>query len=214
MSAKIQVNIRLTPEEHARLLKWADEAGLQPGVLARDIVVEGLDAKAEDRPMFSREVFGPGDAIALLAKFDKAVMEVERFANTWATHQSDLFSREQEDQRAVHSARAEFLAGFPERISGSLNPIRAEMASMQAAMTAAIAEQPRLDAIDKKQEELGEAVQKNTEAIEELRKDPRKAFGLILGDGRIWSTVFVCQWSLLMAVIGAAFIPGVGIASP
>lgn len=32
MSTKIQVNIRLTPEEHARLLKCASEAGLERGV--------------------------------------------------------------------------------------------------------------------------------------------------------------------------------------
>ena len=131
----------MTPEEHARLLNWADEAGLERSVLARDIVVEGLDAHAERRPMFNRKTFDPSDLVALAGRFDKAVMEFERFAKAWAAHEAKIFSLERKDRRAMHSARAEFLAGFPERIAGSLNPIRAEMAAMQAALTAALAEQ-------------------------------------------------------------------------
>jgi hypothetical protein len=110
----------------------------------------------------------------------------------------------------MHSARAEFLAGFPERISRSLEPIKAEMTAMKAA----IADQPRLDAIDKKQAELVEAVRGNTEAIKEVRNDPRTVTGLVLGDDRVWSTAFICLFSLLMAGIGSSFIIGLSVSVP
>lgn len=210
MSAKIQVNIRLTPGEHARLLEWANETGLERGALVRDIVVEGIDARSEGRATFSRGTPGPGDLVALAARLDTAVMEVERFARTWAAHETELLSLERQDRLAMHSARVEFLAGFPDRISRSLEPIKTEMAAMKAAIT----DQPRLDAIDKKQAELVEAVRGNTLAIRVIRKDPRKAFGIILADGGVWSTLFVCQWSLFMAAIGMFVISAFGMTFP
>jgi hypothetical protein len=210
MSRNIQVNIRMTPEEHARLLKCADEAGLERGALARDLVMEGLDRKAGGEPLVQRTLPGPGHIVAMDAMLNKAIMEVERFANTWAAHETELLSIERKDRLAMHSARVEFLNGFPERISRSLEPIKTEMTAMKAA----IAEQPRLDAIDSKQAELVQAVRENTEAIEQVRKDPRKVTGLVLGDDRFWSSAFVCLWSLLMAGAGAALITGLGISVP
>lgn len=210
MSAKIQVNIRLTSGEHARLLEWAAEVGLERGVLARDILVEGIDARSEARATFRRETLGPGDLVALAVRLDTAVMEVERFAKTWATHETELLSLERQDRVAMHSARVEFLAGFPERISRSLEPIKTEMTAMKAA----IADQPRLDAIDKKQAELVEAVRENTRAIRVVRKDSRKAFGIILSDGGVWSTLFVCQWSLLMVASGMFVVSAFGMTFP
>ena len=214
MSRTIQVNIRVTPEEHARLLKCAGDAGLERGAFARRLVMEGLDRIAGGEPMVQRTLPGPGDIIAMDAMLNKAIMEVERFANTWAAHETELLSMERKDRIAMHSARVEFLNGFPGRISRSLEPIKTEMTAMKAA----IENQPRLDAIDSKQAELVEAVQANTRAIRVIRKDPRKAFGIILGDGGVWSTLFVCQWSLLMAALGmfavSAFgmtFPGIGI---
>ncbi|WCT75872.1 hypothetical protein PQ455_20840 (plasmid) [Sphingomonas naphthae] len=214
MSTKIQVNIRLTPEEHARLLKCAGEAGLERAMFARDLVMEGLDRKAGGEPTAQRTLPGPGNIVAMDAMLNNAIMEVERFANKWAAHEAELLSLERKDRLAMHSARVEFLTGFPERISRSLEPIKAEMTAMKAAIT----DQPRLDAIDTKQAELVEAVQANTRAIRVIRKDPRKAFGIILADGGVWSTLFVCQWSLFMVAIGmfviSAFgmtLPGIGI---
>jgi len=210
MSEKIQVNIRLTPEEHARLLKCAGDAGLERGVFTRGLVMEGLDRIAGGEPMVQRKLSGPGDLIAMDAMLNKAIMEIERFTNKWAAHEAELLSMERKDQLAMHSARAEFLAGLPERIKGSLNPIREEM----AAMMAAIADQPRLDAIDRKQAELVEAVRENSEAIEQVRKDPRKVTGLVLGDDRLWSSATICLWSLFMAGVGALFIIGLGKSVP
>ncbi len=210
MSRTIQVNIRVTPEEHARLLTCAGDAGLERGVFARRLVLEGLDRIAGGEPMAERTLPGPGDLVAMDAMLNKAIMEVERFANTWAAHETELLSMERKDRVAMHSARVEFLAGFPERIRDSLNPIKAEMAAMKAA----IADQPRLDAIDTKQAELVEAVQANTRAIRVIRKDPRKAFGIILADGGVWSTLFVCQWSLFMAAAGMFVISAFGMTFP
>lgn len=210
MSRTIQVNIRLTPEEHARLLKCAGDAGLERGVLARDLVMEGLDRKAGGEPMVQRALRGPGDIVAMDAMLNKAIMEIERFTNKWAAHEAELLSMERKDQFAMHSARAEFLNGFPERISRSLEPIKKEM----TAMMAAIADQPRLDAIDKKQAELVEAVRENTEAIKEVREDPRIVTGLVLGDDRFWSSATICLWSLFMAGVGALFIIGLGKSVP
>ena len=214
MSRTIQVNIRLTPEEHARLLECASDAGLERGVLARDLVLGGLDRKTGGEPMVQRPLPGPGDLVAMDAMLNKAIMEVERFANKWAAHEAELLSMERKDQLAMYSARAEFLAGFPERISRSLEPIKTEMAAMMAAIT----DQPRLNSIDTRQAELVEAVQANTRAIRVIRKDPRKAFGIILADGGVWSTLFVCQYSLVMVAMGmfviSAFgmtLPGIGI---
>ncbi len=210
MSRTIQVNIRLTPEEHARLLECASDAGLERGVLARDLVLGGLDRKAGGESMVQRPLPGPGDLVAMDAMLNKAIMEIERFANTWATHEAELLSMERKDRVAMHSARVEFLAGFPERISRSLEPIKTEMAVMMAAIT----DQPRLDAIDEKQAELVEAVRENTAAIREIRKDPRKVTGLVLGDDRFWSSATICLWSLFMAGVGALFIIGLGKSVP
>jgi hypothetical protein len=210
MSRTIQVNIRVTPEEHARLLTCAGDAGLERGVFARRLVLEGLDRIAGGEPMAERTLPGPGDLIAMDAMLNKAIMEIERFTNKWAAHEAELLSMERKDLLAMHSARAEFLAGFPERITGSLNPIREEMMAMKAAIT----DQPRLDAIDKKQAELVEAVRENTEAIQKVRKDPRKVTGLVLGDDRFWSSATICLWSLFMAGAGALFIIGLGKSVP
>ena len=214
MSRTIQVNIRVTPEEHARLLKCAGDAGLERGVFTRGLVMEGLDRIAGGEPMVQRTPPGPGHLVAMDAMLNKAIMEVERFANKWAAHEAELLSLERKDQLAMHSARVEFLNGFPERISRSLEPIKKEMTAMMAAIT----DQPRLNAIDTRQAELVEAVQANTRAIRVIRKDPRKAFGIILADGGVWSTLFVCQYSLVMVAMGmfviSAFgmtLPGIGI---
>ena len=210
MSTKIQVNIRLTPEEHARLLKCASEAGLERAMFARDLVMEGVARKAGGEPTPQRTLPVLGDLAAMDAMLNKAIMEIERFTTKWAAHEAELLSQERKDQLAMHSARAEFAAGLPERIRGSLNPIKTEMAAMKAA----IADQPRLDAIDSKQAELVEAVQANTRAIRVIRKDPRKAFGIILADGGVWSTLFVCQWSLFMVAIGMFVISAFGMTFP
>jgi hypothetical protein len=210
MSRTIQVNIRLTPDEHARLLKCAGDAGLERGVFTRVLVMEGLDRIAGGEPIVQRALPGPGHLVAMDAMLNKAIMEIERFTNKWAAHEAELLSMERKDQLAMHSARAEFLAGLPERITDSLNPIKAEMAAMMAAIT----DQPRLDAIDKKQAELVEAVRENTEAIQEVRKDPRKVTGLVLGDDRFWSSATICLWSLFMAGAGVLFIIGLGKSVP
>jgi len=210
MSTKIQVNIRLTPEEHARLLKCASEAGLERAMFARDLVMEGVARKAGGEPTPQRTLPVLGDLAAMDAMLNKAIMEIERFTTKWAAHEAELLSQERKDRLAMHSARAEFVAGFPERIMGSLNPIKAEM----TAMMAAIADQPRLDAIDSKQAEIVEAVRENTQVIREARKDPRKVTGLVLGDDRFWSSAFVCLWSLLMLGFGVVFNTGLGMSVP
>jgi len=210
MSRTIQVNIRVTPEEHARLMKCAGDAGLERGVFARRLVMEGLDRIAGGEPMVQHMLPGPGHLVAMDAMLNKAIMEVERFANKWAAHEAELLSLERKDQLAMHSARVEFLNGFPERISRSLEPIKKEMTAMMAAIT----DQPRLDAIDKKQAELVEAVRENTEAIKEVREDPRIVTGLVLGDDRFWSSATICLWSLFMAGVGALFIIGLGKSVP
>jgi hypothetical protein len=210
MSRTIQVNIRLTPDEHARLLKCAGDAGLERGVFTRGLVMEGLDRIAGGEPMVQCALPGPGHLVAMDAMLNKAIMEIERFTNKWAAHEAELLSMERKDQLAMHSARVEFLAGLPERITDSLNPIKAEMAAMMAAIT----DQPRLDAIDKKQAELVEAVRENTEAIKQVREDPRTVTGLVLGDDHFWSSATICLWSLFMAGAGALFIIGLGKSVP
>jgi hypothetical protein len=210
MSRTIQVNIRVTPEEHARLLKCAGDAGFERGVFTRGLVMEGLDRIAGGEPMVQCALPGPGHLIAMDAMLNKAIMEIERFTNKWAAHEAELLSMERKDQVAMHSARVEFLNGFPERISRSLEPIKKEMTAMMAAIT----DQPRLDAIDKKQAELVEAVRENTEAIKEVREDPRTVTGLVLGDDRFWSSATICLWSLFMAGVGALFIIGLGKSVP
>jgi hypothetical protein len=48
-------------------------------------------------------------------------------------------------------------------------------------------ERPQRDAIDKRQREHPEALSANTAAMERLEKQPGRQFGIILGDGRVWS---------------------------
>lgn len=211
----IQVNARLPDEVVAELDRCASELGLERGALAKRFVTEGLEAWREGRAVFDRpEPLGPGDLAAMRAMLAQGLMEIDRIATAWAAHEGQMRKQERDDQLALTKARAEFVAGIPDRISASLNPIRAEM----DAMVERIDNQPRLDAIDGQLKEHTAALKANTAAIERWAKEPRTVFGIVLGDKGVWSTAFVTGWSALMFVLGVMWMvpladtfPGVGV---
>ena len=123
-----QVNVRLGDDDDADLTRCAAERGVERATLAKSFVRECLDAWREGRAVFDRpEQLGPGDVVAFGARLDKAVMEIDRIAQAWAAHESDMHRLEREDQLALTRARTEFIKGMPERITASFNPIRAEI---------------------------------------------------------------------------------------
>lgn len=165
-----QVNVRLVDEDDAALTRCAAERGVERTTLAKSFVRECLDAWRDGRAVFDRpEQLGPGDVIAFGARLDKAVMEIDRIAQAWAAHESDMHKLEREDQLALTRVRAEFIQGMPERITASLNPIRAEM----LLLAERIDRQPRLDAIDERQRDHSELLRDNTAAIRSLERQPR-----------------------------------------
>ena len=167
--ASSQLNIRLAPEHDAEFDRWANELGVERHKLARDIFAEALAARREGRASFEQPAtLGPGDLIAMVAKIERAAMEIDRIATAWAKHEAGMHKIERDDQLALTRARNEFMAGLPDRIHASFNPIRKEM----TAMAKRIDRQPRLDAIDDKQRELVEAVKANNLAIERWGKKP------------------------------------------
>ncbi len=180
--ASSQLNIRLAAEHDAEFDRWASELGVERGKLARDIFTEALAARREGRVSFEQPAtLGPGDLIAMLAKVERAAMEIDRIATTWAKHEAEMHKLERDDQLALTRARNEFMGGLPERIHASFNPIRKEM----TAMAERIERQPRLDAIDDKQRELTEAVRANNLAIERWGRKPAVHNSYILWD-REW----------------------------
>ena len=165
-----QVNVRLGDEDDAALTRCAAERGVERATLAKSFVRECLDAWRDGRAVFDQpEQLGPGDVVAFAAKLDKAVMEIDRIAQSWAAHESDMHKLEREDQLALTRVRAEFIKGMPERITASLNPIRAEM----LLLAERIDRQPRLDAIDERQRDHSELLRENTAAIRSLERQPR-----------------------------------------
>lgn len=192
-----QVNARLPPERDAEFNRWVAEEGTDRGGLARRIIEEALAARREGRASFDRpQTLSMGDMVAMKGVLDRGLMEIERIATDWAKHRAEMQKREREDQLALTKARAEFVAGIPDRITDSLNPIREEM----DAMVERIDKQPRLDAIDAKQVEHTEALKANTAAIERLAKEPRTHTTLDLGfgdmTGKAWSIALGLLWLL------------------
>ena len=164
-----QLNIRLAPDHDAEFERWKDDLGVERGKLGKDIIIEALAARREGRAMFETPVtLGPGDMIAMQATLERGVMEIDRIATAWAKHEAGMHKLERDDQLALTRARNEFMAGLPDRIHASFNPIRKEM----LALAERIDRQPRLDAIDDKQRELAEAVKANNLAIERWGKKP------------------------------------------
>jgi hypothetical protein len=178
-----QVNVRLGDEDDADLTCCANERGVERATLAKSFVRECLAAWREGRAVFDRpEQLGPGDVVAFGARLDKAVMEIDRIAQSWAAHESDMHKLEREDQLALTRARTEFIKGMPERITASFNPIRAEM----RLLAERIDKQPRLDSIDERQRDHTEALRENTAAIRSLEQRPRTKVSYTVWD-RDWS---------------------------
>ena len=200
-----QLNVRLSSDDDADLCSWAAELGLERSALGKEIFREALLARREGRASFERPAtLGPGDLIAINAKLDGALMEIERIADTWAAHEAQMRKLERKDQVLLHRARTEFIAGMPERIGNSLNPIRKEMEELAGR----IEKQPRLDAIDGGLPELRAELKSNTAQVAALEKQPRRITGIVLGDDRVWSTGFLCLWSIAMMLIGwTALVP-------
>ena len=198
--ASSQLNIRLASDHDAEFDRWASELGVERGKLARDIFTEALAARREGRASFEQPAtLGPGDLIAMLAKVERAAMEIDRIATAWAKHEAGMHKLERDDQLALTRARTEFMAGLPERIHASFNPIRKEM----TAMAERIERQPRLDAIDDKQRELVEAVKANNLAIERSGKKPAVHNSYIVWDrewpGGIIAAALFVVWQLCIA---------------
>ncbi|WP_033923553.1 hypothetical protein [Sphingomonas sp. 37zxx] len=165
-----QVNVRLGDEDDSALTRCAAERGVERTTLAKSFVQECLAAWRDGRAVFDRpKQLGPSDMVAFGARLDKAVMEIDRIAETWAAHESKMHKLGREDQLAMTRARTEFIKGLPERITTSLNPIKAEM----MLLAERIDKQPRLDAIDERQRQHTDALRDNTAAIRSLEQQPR-----------------------------------------
>ena len=129
--ASSQLNIRLAPDHDAEFDRWASELGVERGKLARDIFTEALAARREGRARFEQPAtLGPGDLIAMQATLERGVMEIDRIATTWAKHEADVRRQERDNQAALSHAQNLFIAGVPDRIFNSLNPVREEMLVM------------------------------------------------------------------------------------
>lgn len=186
-----QVNVRLGDEDDAALTRCAAERGVERATLAKSFVRECLDAWRDGRALFDwPEQLGPGDVVAFGARLDKAVMEIDRIAQSWAAHESDMHKLEREDQLALTRVRAEFIKGMPERITASLNPIRAEM----LLLAERIDRQPRLDAIDERQRDHSELLRENTAAIRSLERQPRTSVATSSGTGNCQAARYVRRW--------------------
>lgn len=202
--ASSQVNIRLTPDLDADFDGWATELGVERGKLAKDILTEALAARREGRASFEPPAtLGPGDLIAMKASLERSVMEIDRIATVWAGHEARVRRQERDDQTAMTRARNEFMAGVPERISASLNPIRKEM----AAMAERIEQQPRLDAIDRKQQEHTDVLKANTAAIDRWAKQPRTHTSYTVWD-KDWSgrAIGVGVFAAWLLCVGSYFV--------
>lgn len=165
-----QVNVRLGDEDDVALTRCASDRGVERAALVKLFVQECLAAWREKRTIFDRpKQLGPGDVVAFGTMLERALMEIDRIAVTWAAHESEMHKQERDDQLALTRARTEFIKGMPERITASFNPIRAEM----AAFSDRIDRQPRLDAIDEGLREHTDALKENTAAIRSLEQQPR-----------------------------------------
>jgi hypothetical protein len=195
-----QVNVRLGDEDDAALSRCAAERGIERAALAKLFVQECLAAWHEKRTIFDRpKQLGPGDIVAFGTKLDRAVMEIDRVAETWAAHESKMHELERKDQLALTRARTEFIKGMPERITASLNPIKAEMAMFSER----IDKQPRLDAIDERQREHTDALKENTAAIRSLEQQPRTKVSYTVWDkdwsGRKVGTALLGLWAVCVS---------------
>ena len=195
-----QVNVRLGDENDAALSRCAAERGIERSALVKLFVQDCLAAWREKRAVFDQpKQLGPGDVVALGAMLERAYMEIDRIAVTWASHESEMHRLEREDQLALTRARAEFVKGMPERITASLNPIRAEMAMFAER----IDKQPRLDAIDERQRAHTDALRENTAAIRSLEQQPRTKVNYTIWDsdwsGRKIGAALLGLWAVCVA---------------
>lgn len=200
---KHQINIDYGEARAARLEAAASAKGMtRPDYLRW--LADGALAAAEA----GREPFGPAQAQltpADIAEHRQAVMEMARIAEEWARRAAALRKEERGDQQRLAKARAELVAGIPERMKEALDPFRAELDGLATRIDA----HPRLDSIAAEQAALrtaqethATALQHHTDALAEAMREPRTQYALVLGDDRVWSAAFVTLWSGLMAVLG------------
>jgi hypothetical protein len=208
-----QVNVRLAPELDAEFDRWAAELGIERGTLGRDILKEALAARREGRATFERpETVGPGDMIAMKATLDRGVMEIDRIAKSWAAHETDMRKQERDDQLALTRARTEFIAGMPERITASLNPIRKEM----AAFAERIDKQPRLDAIDARLERFEAKLDRIATAAEQPKTVNTCTIGALDLRRRWYVVAGLAAFGLSLGLfyVAAAVLPQTWLAAP
>jgi hypothetical protein len=208
-----QVNARLAPELDAEFECWAAELGIERGKLARDIITEALAARREGRAMFEQpEKVGPGDALAMKAMLDRGLMEIDRISTSWAAHESEMRKQERDDQLALTRARTEFIAGMPERITASLNPIRKEM----AAFAERLDKQPRLDAIDARLEGFDAKLERIATAAEQPRTVSTYTIGPLDLRKRWYAITGLAAFGLSLAVFYTAstVLPQTWLATP
>lgn len=158
-----QVNVRLTPEQGVEFDRWAAELGVERAKLGKDILAEALAARREGRASFERpEALGPGDVVAMKAVLDQGLMEIDRIATAWASHESELQRQERDDQQALEHARIEFIQGIPDRIKDRIKAANEAFAGFLQRLE----KQPRLEAVET-------ALRDNTAAMTKLLEQPR-----------------------------------------
>lgn len=202
MSTNGAVNVEYGVERVRRLDRLAAKQGMKRNDLLRRMADEAFLADDEGRPMFAQPVEEPStaDVRHLIEENKNLNSELER-------------SRKQQDKR--EKGQVERDAAFARRLSAleeeRAAAVEAAVYRTEAHLIIAVqrAMAPSLDRVGADLKE----VKARGVAIERWAKEPRKAFGLILGDGRFWSTVFVVKYSLLifgsgmllMGVLGLLF---------
>lgn len=190
------INVDYGVERVLELDRIAASRGITRNELLRRGADEMIAAERGGRKAFASDP----DAIGP-AEIQTAVMEIDRIAREFAEHDAEMRRMERDDRTAMSKARAEFIAGMPERITAALNPIRKEM----AALGERIDNQPRLDAIEAAQQASNEGQKELAAAIKEHASRPWSQTVIRIG-GEQATLSYMLGKNALISLVGGVFL--------
>lgn len=199
-----QVNVEFDDDVVKSLDRIAAKQSIRRPELLRRTVRELIDADASGREPFTAVVqeVTAEDVAHLAREHRQLAMELDRVMRANAKREEKLRTAEAELRRAIEAYERDAAAArgrgereFREVLERELTPFRTEIAALEAKIAAAVADQPRLGAIEA---ELAQ--------VKRLAAQPRTQRNLVLGDDRTLSFRFLLALGLMLSVIGAVFI--------
>ena len=208
-------------------VRHLDRIAAKKGVTRNELLRKGADeliaADADDRLSFSGQVeeLSPIDARHLIEESKTLHAGLERSQKRQDKREKDQAERDDVLGARIAKLEAEAAAAMEAAGAKVEDQLSARLERFEQSLVGGIEkfgiqlvedfmDAPQLKAIKKGQEENTAVLTATTAAIDLMKREPRKAIGIFLGNGGMWSTAFIAKWSLCMFALGVMFLGPLG----